>query len=200
MKGGAYSRRMRFALMTLMSVPEYRHVIRMLHAGGEQAHRDVTELLLAATRLLYDRPVNDELRRLVDQAAAAYINRVGPVDARKAAGIYHRKLGLDDLGRTPLGRNRIEKNADPVFREFARVLAGLKLAPPDEAAASPQTSEQLTPDVGADPRVQPTHVSARPTPRTAPSASSRLRGEPTLEGEVLPADNQPAPPEDARKC
>jgi hypothetical protein len=141
MKGGAYSRRMKFALATLLTVPEYRELIRSLHMAGEEARKDVTDLLLATSRLLYDRPVNEELRKLVDKAAANYIDRVGPRAAR--AGVRHklRALGVDEIARQPKPPVRVSRRkpatADPVFQEFARLLTGVTFDNPSPPAERP---------------------------------------------------------------
>jgi hypothetical protein len=143
-KSGTSSRRMRFALTTLLAVPEYRHLIRFLLASGDNAYRDVTDLLLASARLLYDRPVRDDIRHLAEQAAARYVATVGPVDARKAVRTYHRTLRVDARGRTRIGRDRPETRADPAFSEFARLLLGINIPRP-EFADDNQPPAPITP-------------------------------------------------------
>jgi hypothetical protein len=125
-KSGTSSRRMRLALTTLLVMPEYRHLIRFLLTGGEQAHRDVTDLLIATARILWERPVREDLRKLAEQAAAKYVATVGAVNARKHVRYYQRALGVDDVGRLKLGRDRLKTSADPAFKEFVRLLLGIK--------------------------------------------------------------------------
>ncbi len=129
-KSGTSSRRMRLAFAALLAVPEYRHLVRFLLTSGEQAHRDVTDMLIASARLLYDRPVRDDIRQIVEQAAARYVTQVGPIDARKAVRAYHRKLALDARGRITIGRDRPKTKADPGFATFLNLLLGID--PPGE--------------------------------------------------------------------
>ena len=191
LKGGAYSRRMRFALATLLSVPEYRQVVRLLHTAGEQAHRDFTELVLASTRMLYDRPFRQELRVLVDRAATDYINRVGPDSARKAIRSYQRQLGVDDILKNPAGRKIISRRkvrtADPIFREFVRLMHGRQLAPTD-APESPKmptnrSSRRTRPPLsarrrGAGGEVQAINANSTKTPRSETSPESKVLNPP----------------------
>ena len=147
-KGGAYSRRMRFALAALLSVPEYRLIFKFLHTAGTEAHRDFTELLLASTRVIYDRPVTDELRDLIDRAASEYIARVGPVNARRAVREHVRSSGATDLlrARKRISRSKLSAN-NPIFQEFARQLTGVDFAagnqPPQPSGTPVVVKSQL---------------------------------------------------------
>lgn len=127
-KGGAYSRRMRFAMAVLLTVPEYRLMLKFLHTAGEEAHRDFRDLMVATTRILYDQPTSAEIRALIDRAATRYVTEVGPVEARRALNEHVRRTGADDLlrARKRLSRRELSTN-NPIFQEFARLLTGVDL-------------------------------------------------------------------------
>jgi hypothetical protein len=155
-KGGAYSPRMRLALAALLSMPEYRAVIRALLSAGDEARHEFAELLVTSTRLLYERPLNDELRAAAARAGDKFVARVGPTAARKALRRKQHNLGVDAILPRAKRRRRTAKN-NPVFREFADDVAG------SLSARSARLREQRGPGSAASPRpLQPTTHSLQP--------------------------------------
>ena len=137
-KGGAYSRRMRLAMAVLLTVPEYRLMLKFLHGAGAEAHRNFRDLMLATTRIVYDRPTSVEIRSLIDKAATKYVAQVGPVQARRAVNEHVRRTGADDLlrARKRLSRRELSTN-NPIVKEFARLLTGIDVGADNQSPEPP---------------------------------------------------------------
>jgi hypothetical protein len=122
LKGGRYSPRVRFVLSAMLAVPEYRAVIQALIAEGERARATFDELMTASLRILYERPVSDEIRAAVSAARERFLREVGRGPANAALRERQRRLGVDaaiKARRTPPD--------DALIRAFmAELFAGTK--------------------------------------------------------------------------
>lgn len=123
-RAGGRSQRLQIVLAALLSEPEIREIILGLLLGGEEAHREFRELVVTSARVLYERPINEELRQLANRVASAHIEKLGTVGIREAVLQYRGQLGFEDL-LPPTDRTSAARRNNPVFREFCRLLLGI---------------------------------------------------------------------------
>ncbi len=157
LNGGARSRRLGAVLAALLSEPEIRQIILGLLLGGEEAHREFRELVVTSARVLYERPVNEELRELANRAAAAHIERLGAVGIHDAVLRYRGQLGFEDLlpAADPAPAARRD---NPVFREFCRLLLDI-----DPAGSLRRNQSTAIPS-------RPSSLNLKPKKKLMPSA------------------------------
>lgn len=116
-RNGRYSPRVRAVLQALFIDPDTRFVLTELGRRGVTTRSDFRETLVAATRLMYDRPLAEEirfrLRALIDDQIAAR-ERTGlerSLDAIDRAAAEHAPAPRRRTMRPPPARARNRRNA-----------------------------------------------------------------------------------------
>ncbi len=97
LRGGGSSRRLQIVLAALLSEPEIRMLFIGLLLAGDAAHAEFRELVVRSARVLYERPISEEMRELAARIATAHIAKLGAVGIREAFLRYRGQLGLQDL-------------------------------------------------------------------------------------------------------
>lgn len=119
LKTGAYSRRARGVITALLANPETRAVLLRLGRNRREGGAAFREIIVASVRLLYDRPVSEELQGMVDRIIEEYR---GSLDYRHVARVvrgFQRRIGVDDyVGVTAARRH------NKIFRAFYEAIVG----------------------------------------------------------------------------
>ena len=154
LRSGRSSRRVQVVLAALLSNPDIRDVLFQLRAADEAARDEIRQIVVNAARILFEYPINEEIQRLAERAAADYIAKLPAGRARAAVQRYKRQLGFEDLLPPPRRRRRTALD-DPAFLTFASKLLGIELrgsqesAPINPADILDAAIEAETPSLGA---------------------------------------------------
>lgn len=132
LRSGRSSPRVQAVLAALLSNPEIRGVLFQLRAADDAARDEIRQIVVNAARILFEYPVNEEIQRLAERAAANYIARLPAGRARAAVQRYKRQLGFEDLLPPPRRRRRTALD-DPAFLSFASKLLGIDLGGSQES-------------------------------------------------------------------
>ena len=146
LRGGGRSRRLQIVLAALLSEPEIRMLFIGLLLAGDAAHAEFRELVVRSARVLYERPISEEMRELAARIATAHIAKLGAVGIREAVLRYRGQLGLQDL-LPPSGRTFAPRPNSRVVREFCRLILGIdpekKLLRYNQSKATPSRPSSL---------------------------------------------------------
>ena len=124
LRSGLRSPRVQIVLAALLSNAEIRDILLRLRAMDDTARDEIRQIILASTRLLFDHPVNEQVREMAERAANDYLSRLPPHSAARAVRRYKEQLGFADYLPAPHRPSRSRLN-DPAFMAFARELLGL---------------------------------------------------------------------------
>ncbi len=130
LRSGRASTRFQVVLAAMLSSPELRDVLFRLRTVDDEARDEIRQIVVASARLLFDYPVNQEVRDLAERAANDYIARLPPGRARIVVERYKQQLGFEDL-LPPPRRPRRTSLDDPAFLDFASKLLGINLRSAD---------------------------------------------------------------------
>jgi hypothetical protein len=143
LKNGARTRRLGYALAAMLAEPQIRDVIMGLLRAGETSHAEFRALVVTAARVLYEQPINEELRQLANDVATAHIERLGAARIAAAVRQYKHQLGFDDL-LPPPRRAPGSRRDNPVFREYCLLLLGID---PARLHSSPSINRDAASDL-----------------------------------------------------
>lgn len=148
LRSGRNSLRFQSVLAAMLGNKEIRGVLLRLRETDDRSRDEIREVILASTRLLFDAPVSDEIRRIAERAAQDYLARLPRGQAQRAVARYRRQLGYEDLMPPPPRRRpRLTGRDDPAFLAFAAHILGTKLplaerGPGAEVAPAPTSTNR----------------------------------------------------------